>query len=912
MSLNRPGKLIIVSICVAIFIVLTGLIWLLKSPSSLKKASSTQQTIQVENAPLKENLSNIVKTYRKIIVLLENDASLEAQQLEAASIIGEILFHENQQRLNDLIKQLNGELDRASIADFGIVPSDVDQFLNTLENFGEWHDADKLVFRDTVDQIAESLRGLPGSQKPKMDLQDRLERDGKALLEIQALYEKELEKIFGRFETRGMIVRREAWEQYVAYLKTKFKRDDILKEYSHLLPSPAKEADRKTQKQSFLRGMTGTRFPPKTLVLTFDDGPHPSYTDRIIEILKKYQVKAVFFEVGQNLGSFTKNNTIQHTRAAAASERAVKSGFSLGNHSHTHPFLPKLADKELLIEIERPNQLLQAVTQAPITLFRPPYGAQNEKLLAALQDNHLKSILWNVDSRDWADPIPKSIANRVLGEVFKQGRGIILFHDIHQRTIEALPLVLETLKHDGYHFLTWNGRDFIDETPPEPPASPQPAATALYRESWAVIIGIDDYRSWPKLNYAVNDAKGIRELLIRKYKFKPECIITLLNEEATREKILSALGDTMGNSQKVKRDDRVFVFFAGHGITRKLSSGRDLGYIVPVEADVENYQGRSISMTNFQDISEAIFAKHVLFIMDSCYSGLALMRGSGHLRTENYLREISRRISRQMLTAGGANEQVADNGPNGHSVFTWTLLQGLEGRADLNGDGFITASELAAYVGPSVSALSKQTPAFGNLPGSEGGEFIFEPKQENEFLSELSTQLDGEAIEINNQLEQIRKQIAEKSLRNKTLRQKLAYAQSVNKHLDVKAEKGQDRSMGVSKHMERGDALFKEKKYSEALKEFLAVIQLDEFNVLATNNAGFMYYKLEQYEEAANWFEKTVVLDPHRAIAYVNLGDAYLKLGRKPEAKKAFQQYLEISPNSKNAEDIKRKLTLLD
>jgi peptidoglycan/xylan/chitin deacetylase (PgdA/CDA1 family) len=451
---NKPGKLIIISISVAIFIVLTGLIWLFKSPSSLKIASSTQQTIQVENGPLKENLSNIVKTYRKIIVLLENDASLDAQQLEAASIIGRILFHENQQRLNDLIKQLNGELERASTADFGIVSSDVEQFLNTLEDLAEWHDADKLVFRDSVDQMAESLRGLPGSQKPKMDLQDRLENDRKALLEIQALYEKELEKIFGRFETRGMMVRREAWEQYVAYLKTKFKRDDILKEYSHLLPSPAKEGDKKTQKQSFSRGMTGTHLPPKTLVLTFDDGPHPSYTDRIIDILKKYQVKAVFFEVGQNLGSFKKDNTIQHTRAAAASERAIKSGFSLGNHSHTHPFLPKLADKELLDEIERPNQLLQAVTQTPIILFRPPYGAQNEKLLAALQDHHLKSILWNIDSRDWADPIPKSIANRVLGEVFKQDHGIILFHDIHQRTIEALPLVLETLKNDGYHFLT--------------------------------------------------------------------------------------------------------------------------------------------------------------------------------------------------------------------------------------------------------------------------------------------------------------------------------------------------------------------------------------------------------------------------------------------------------------------------
>ena len=325
------------------------------------------------------------------------------------------------------------------------------------------------------------------------------------------------------------------------------------------------------------------------------------------------------------------------------------------------------------------------------------------------------------NSRDWADPVPKSIANRVIREVSEQKRGIILFHDIHERTVDALPLILETLKNDGYRFLSWNGKAFLDEAPSQIPSPPPSVSVAeLYRESWAVIVGIDSYRHWPKLNYAVNDANGVREILIRRYKFKPENIVTLINEEATREKILSVLGDTLGNPEKVKREDRVFVFFAGHGITRKLPSGRDLGYIVPVDADSENYQGKSISMTNFQDISETIPAKHLFFVMDSCYSGLALVRGAGSPRTENYLREISRRPSRQMLTAGGANEQVADNGPNGHSIFTWTLLQGLEGRADLNGDGIITASELAAYVSPSVSALSKQTPAFGSLPGSEG------------------------------------------------------------------------------------------------------------------------------------------------------------------------------------------------
>jgi uncharacterized caspase-like protein len=384
-------------------------------------------------------------------------------------------------------------------------------------------------------------------------------------------------------------------------------------------------------------------------------------------------------------------------------------------------------------------------------------------------------------------------------------------------------------------------------------------------------------------------------------------MVTLLDGEATRERILSVLGDTMGNPEKVKKDDRVFIFFAGHGATRKLSSGRYLGYIVPVNADLQNYQGQSISMTNFQDISEAIPAKHVFFVMDSCYSGLGLTRAGGvQVNTENYLREVARRSSRQMLTAGGMDEQVADNGPNGHSVFTWTLLQGLEGKADLNGDGYITASELAAYLGPGVSAISKQTPSFGNLPGSEGGEFIFDPKQENEFLSVLSTQLDEEAIQLNSQLETIRKQISQKKIRNEKLRRELFAAQS-----QVNGKDDNLRLM-IAKHMEQGNSLFKEKKYNEALAEFLEANKINPSNALATNNIGYVYYKMNQNDKAVQWFERTIALDPKRSIAYANIGEAYLKLNRKSDAKKALAKYLELSPNNRYAKEISEKIKSLE
>jgi peptidoglycan/xylan/chitin deacetylase (PgdA/CDA1 family)/uncharacterized caspase-like protein len=845
------------------------------------------------SGPLKENLLNLVSGYRKIIVLLEDETRLSPQQKKNATEIGWKLFTDNTKLQESLAGSLIADIKEAEKNGFSSAPHIVAEFLTELEQSTDWHDADKLVFLETVFSLSDTLRDIPGSHKIKKDLQARINEDLQALLEIKALYNRELDKIFGRFETRGMVVRREKWEAYIAFLNTRINRDDLFREYKSVIAETITAEPARNQ-------IGGRELPEKTLVLTFDDGPHQKYTDRILEILNKHKVKAVFFQVGNKLGSVSEGSEVRTSRLSAVTQRLLEAGNSIANHSFTHANLVKLEDKDREEEVSKTNRVINKVTNIETALFRPPYGAQNGKLLAALNAINMKSVLWNVDSRDWADPIPKSIANRVLREVSQQKRGIILFHDIHERTVEALPLILETLKNEGYTFLSWNGKAFTNESRGAAGA-PASDSKPMYRESWAVIIGIDKYKNWTKLQYAVNDAKAMRDILIRKYRFKAENIYFLSNEEATRERIMSVMGDVLGNPEKVRKDDRVFVFFAGHGTTRKLPSGRDLGYIVPVEADLSNYQGQAISMTNFQDISEAIPAKHIFFVMDSCYSGLGLTRGAP--KSEKYLREIARRNARQMLTAGGADEQVADNGPNGHSVFTWTLLQGLEGKADLNGDGVITASELAAYVGPSVSAISKQTPAFGSLPGSEGGEFIFDPKQDNEFLSELSTQLDTEAIQLNAQLDAVRKQLAEKSKRNTELRKELAAAQA---KLEGAPAKGSSQ-LQFAKHMERGNATFREKNYQEALREFMAAAKLKPSSALAANNVGYLYYKMEQYTEAARWFEKTIAIDPRRTIAYANLGEAYHKLDRNDEAKKMMARYLESAPANRYTEDIRRK-----
>lgn len=885
-----------------------------------------------------------VIAFRKIIVLMDGSSALDEGNRERVRNAAWILFEKNQDRLKKLEDDLG-----VGLAMHNSRPTE--EFLTHLESNPDYRDADKLTFRDLLEGVATSAK----DDNAGAPLQKRIADDVAALEEIHGLYQKEITQIFAGLETRGMPVHRQAWQEYVAFLKTKYQREQLLKEAQSQLP-PA-ESRGGAKKKNELE-MFGTELPPKTIALTFDDGPHPRYTDQILAILKKYGLQAVFFEVGQNLGTVNDKNEIKLTPTAQASYRILQSGSTIGNHSYTHPVLPKMTPAGYTKEIASTNALLTHILGGQPQLFRPPYGASNQGILTEIAADKMQTVIWNVDSEDWADPVPNSVAQRVVTEAEKQGRGIILFHDIHKVGVEALPTVIETLQQDGFKFASWNGTAFAlpEMRGGQAPAGAAAPASQAYRDSWAAVIGIDDYENWQKLSYATRDAQAVKDLLIQKYSFKADHIFTLLDKDATRENILSLLGDKLANADLVKHEDRVFVFYAGHGATRKLASGRELGYIIPVDADLTNYEGSAISMTNFQDIAEAIPAKHLLFVMDSCYSGLALTRGGGVAASQNYLNEIARREARQMFTAGGADQQVADNGPNGHSVFTWTLLQALDGRADLNGDGVITATELAAYVAPAVSALSHQTPTFGNLPGSEGGDFIFDLKHETEFLNEDSTQLGDDAIKVNAELESLRKQMQEEASKNEDLRKQLADAQAQLKQGALSANSATTSASNPASAAsgaastsptsaagapgsplpaatasatagtpatakltsdaaaalnDEGMRLYKEKRYADASARFVEAANLQPGSALFANNVGFAYFRMAKYDDAVQWFQQTISLDPKRSVAYLNLGDAYWAMQKKSDAKAAYEKFLALSPNSKAAPGVQEKLKSL-
>ncbi len=912
-------------------------------------AASASPTV---SATLRTQADEVLARYRQMIVLMDGEATLKPAEREAVHAVGLMLFHDMHASVEALGATAAKSQDPAGLQALA-------ELLDRIEQEPSWFDADRLAFKEFLTQLAQQMstsQSIAG-----LKLAKRATEDLAVLAEVEQAYAQELRDTFGRFAQRGITLKREKWSDYVAKLKGIYTRDGILKDYATVLPDlrarpsgdnsvttaeaaaeaePASGATRGAAPVKPEREFFGLQLPPKTVLLTFDDGPHPRYTDEVLEILKRYQAPAVFFQLGRNLGSVDKDGKIKPGPGSQVAQRVLAAGHPIANHSFTHGLMSKFQLDQVRSEASQTEALLDNAGRSGQALFRFPYGARNDGALGVIESLKLRSMMWNVDSLDWSDPIPKSIAARVLNELSKQQRGIVLFHDIHARTVEALPLVLDQLKAEGYRFAAWKDGKIqpLDAPASAQSATPELAGANLYRDSYALVIGIDQYKGWPRLQHAVRDARAVQETLQTQFGFRPENVVTLTDADATRANILRALNglarDKAGAS-KLKRDDRVFVFFAGHGSTRRLPSGRDVGYIIPVDAGTDDLQTDAIAMPQLQELGEALPAKHAFFVIDACYSGLGLTRAGSSGGSANFVRDNARRMGRQMMTAGGADQQVADDGPGGHSVFTWTLLQALSGKADLNGDGLITATELAAYVAPAVSAIAHQTPAFGSLPGSEGGEFIFElASTPEQALSGDSNQLDAKASALAKRADEARNAQLQPVVTTASASAptgtgaspgattvaagQAPAASAASVQVVLKGLDGKDTAIATSataapisprvaaqRANDRGLQLYKERRYDEAEAAFTEALKLQPRFALAANNLGFIYFKRDKPVEAARWFRKAIEMDGSRALAHLNLGDALLLANEDAQAQAAYRSFIELSPKHARAAEIR-------
>ena len=178
----------------------------------------------------------------------------------------------------------------------------------------------------------------------------------------------------------------------------------------------------------------------KVIALTFDDGPGP-YTAHLLDILDQYGAKATFFLIGSKVSA--RANTLR---------RMQSRGHQLGNHSWSHPELPKLSVDQIAGEIDRTNEAIRQATGVKPSILRPPYGAVNGVVLEQLRLRNMSSILWSVDTRDWADRNSQIVCSRAVAGAHPGA--VILMHDIHQTSVNAVPCILSSLKQQGYSFVT--------------------------------------------------------------------------------------------------------------------------------------------------------------------------------------------------------------------------------------------------------------------------------------------------------------------------------------------------------------------------------------------------------------------------------------------------------------------------
>ncbi len=182
--------------------------------------------------------------------------------------------------------------------------------------------------------------------------------------------------------------------------------------------------------------------PDSTIAITFDDGPHPQLTPKLLDILKERNIHATFYVIGKNVEAYPE-----------IVKRMVAEGHEVGNHTWNHPSLTKLSASKVESEMNDTTRAIEAAIGSKPKTMRPPYGATN----ATLNKRHdeefgMKVILWSVDPMDWKYRNAARVSSQII-ENTKPG-AIVLAHDIHASTVDAMPKTLDALLAKGFKFAT--------------------------------------------------------------------------------------------------------------------------------------------------------------------------------------------------------------------------------------------------------------------------------------------------------------------------------------------------------------------------------------------------------------------------------------------------------------------------
>ncbi len=203
------------------------------------------------------------------------------------------------------------------------------------------------------------------------------------------------------------------------------------------------------------------------IAMTFDDGPSAVLTPKLLDLLAARHIKATFFVLGENVA--------EHPDIIA---RAAREGHEIASHSWSHPNFAKMSHEDIRSQLQRTDDAITSATGKRPTLFRPPYGSITPHEKEWIHDQFgYDIILWDVDPFDWKRPGPAVVRSRILKETHPGS--IVLSHDIHPGTIEAMPSTLDQLETKGFKFVTVSELiDMATPVTPHPKAEPAEKAAA--------------------------------------------------------------------------------------------------------------------------------------------------------------------------------------------------------------------------------------------------------------------------------------------------------------------------------------------------------------------------------------------------------------------------------------------------
>jgi|SRR5262245_25016344 len=230
-------------------------------------------------------------------------------------------------------------------------------------------------------------------------------------------------------------------------------------------PTPAKRAvARETRAEQEEPGITfnSVHLDGPYIAMTFDDGPSATLTPKLLDLLAAHHIKATFFVIGENVA--------EHPEIVA---RAASEGHEIASHSWSHPNFAKMSDESVRRQLQQTDDAIKNATGKRPTLMRPPYGSITVREKRWIHDEFgYDIILWDVDPYDWKRPGPAVVRARILKET--RPGSIVLSHDIHPGTIEAMPSTFDQLEAKGFKFVTVSELIRIAAARPSHP-SPQPS-----------------------------------------------------------------------------------------------------------------------------------------------------------------------------------------------------------------------------------------------------------------------------------------------------------------------------------------------------------------------------------------------------------------------------------------------------